>query len=295
MSLREDEYTIEDDLVADLLNDQIPQWADLALVRLDTIGTVNVAYRLGDDKLIRLPRTGSFSGGPQREARWLPVFAPVLPLEVPEYLVLGRPTDDYPSHWSVVRWIEGTNARRDNLDDLNSAATALGEFVVALRSVPTEAAPEGANHRGRGLSGVSDSFHHWLSRMAGEDFPHNDISTVWERCVLEGDWRGSPTWFHGDLQPGNLLARNGDLVAVIDWEGCSVGDPSSDLLAAWWLFHGDSRETFRTVTHAGSTEWQRAKGWALFMAVAAIPYYSDTNSGFASAARRVLNEILVGD
>ncbi len=33
-------------------------------------------------------------------------------------------------------------------------------------------------------------------------------------------------------------------------------------------------------------------GWALFMSVAAIPYYSETNPTFAGQARRALDEII---
>jgi aminoglycoside phosphotransferase (APT) family kinase protein len=295
MSLHENEYPIHDSLVTRLVSDQMPEWADLPLVRLETSGTVNVAYRLGDDKLIRLPRTDAYRGGPQREARWLPVFATSVPLETPAYLALGQPTGEYPCYWSVLRWIEGTNAHREVLDDLNAAATALSEFVLALRSVPTERAPEGGNYRGFGLAGVYDSFQCWLSQMPEDDVGRHRMSRIWEQCVSADEWSGPPTWFHSDLQPGNLLAWDGDLVAVIDWEGSTVGDPSSDLLAAWWLFDGDSRETFRSATGVGNAEWQRAKGWALLMAVAAIPYYTDTNPGFASQARSALNEILSDD
>lgn len=34
---------------------------------------------------------------------------------------------------------------------------------------------------------------------------------------------------HGDFWPGNLLWKDGELVAVIDWEDARIGDPLSDL------------------------------------------------------------------
>lgn len=94
---------------------------------------------------------------------------------------------------------------------------------------------------------------------------------VWESCLSAGEWAGPPRWFHSDLRGDNLIAHEGKLVGVIDWEGCTVGDPSTDYLAAWWLFDGDSRETFRSTCNAERSDWQRAKGWALHMAVVAIP------------------------
>ena len=97
---------------------------------------------------------------------------------------------------------------------------------------------------------------------------------------------------HTDLRGDNLIARDGRFAAVIDWEGCTVGDPSADHLGAWWLFDGESRETFRVVSRADKASWLRAMGWALLMSVAAIPYYADTNPVFVAQARRALNEIL---
>lgn len=292
MPLHDDEYLIDDRLVAQLVRDQMPQWSDLPIRRLETTGTVNVAYRLGDDKLIRLPRTAAFSDGPQREATWLPVFADAVPLETPEYLALGEPTPPFPSHWSVLRWIDGDNADRCNLENPEADAAALGEFILALRSVSTDGAPKGGSYRGFGLAGVTDSFDRWLAQIPDTEVDRSRVEAIWDLCRSADHWQGPPTWFHSDLHGGNLLARDGRLVAVIDWEGCTVGDPSSDLMAAWWLFDAKRRKTFRSVVGAGDAEWLRAKGWALFMAVAAIPYYSSTNVGFATEARRALEEIL---
>ena len=53
----------------------------------------------------------------------------------------GITTDDYPSPWSVLDWIEGENATRASLSDLNRAAERLGEFVLAMRTISTNGAP----------------------------------------------------------------------------------------------------------------------------------------------------------
>lgn len=291
MTLHDGEYPVDDTLVRELLVGQMPEWSDLPLIRLETSGTVNVAYRLGDDKVVRLPRTADFASGPQREARWLPVFASMVPLEVPEYLALGSPTGRYPSHWSVLRWIEGTNADRSSLYDLEAAATALGEFVVALRQVPTEGAPEGGSYRGFGLARADRSVRRWTAQLPPE-IDRSAVMAVWESCLGANEWNGPPRWFHSDLHSANLLARDGELVAVLDWEACTAGDPCADYVAAWWLFDDDSRETFRSATRANDSDWNRGMGWALHMAVAAIPYYTETNPDFAAQARKALRQIL---
>jgi aminoglycoside phosphotransferase (APT) family kinase protein len=105
-------------------------------------------------------------------------------------------------------------------------------------------------------------------------------------------WDGPPSWFHGDLYVNNLLARDGELVAVIDFEGCSAGDPSIDLIASWWMFDRSSREVFRETIEPDDAQWRRAKGWALFMGISAAFYYQDTNPTFAELAGRAIDEIL---
>jgi len=289
MALHDGEFRIDDELVAGLIARQMPEWSHLSLRRLDTAGTVNVAYRLGEDMLVRLPRHVDFQDGPLRESRWLPEIAPAVPLEIPEYLALGAPTDEYPSPWSVLGWIDGENAVPSALSDTTGATRRLGEFVLALRGVSTDDAPDG-NSRGRGLASKDSAFRRYLTL-----FPNNrdrtEILHIWEACLAALEWDGPPTWYHGDLHSGNLLARDGDVVAVIDFEGCGVGDPSSDLIAAWWMFDADSRPIFRDTIQPDEAQWIRGMGWALYMTVAAIPYYTDSNPEFAAMARRALDQI----
>jgi aminoglycoside phosphotransferase (APT) family kinase protein len=291
MTLHEGEFPIDDATVRRLLSDQMPAFADLPLHPIEASGTVNRIYRLGDDMVVRLPRTSAFGGGPAREARWMPVFRPLLPLEVPRYVALGRPSERYPSPWSVISWIEGDVAEPSALADLDGVADVLGRFVVALRDIPSDGAPPGGSYRGLGLAKVDADMRAWAGKLP-DDLDRSAVLRTWEDCLAYGEWTGRPTWFHSDLRSANLIASHGDLVGVIDWESCSVGDPSSDLLPAWWLFDGGSRETFRVATGAGKDEWHRAKGWALFMAVAAIPYYRTTNPVFVAHARKALAEIL---
>ena len=58
--------------------------------------------------------------------------------------------------------------------------------------------------------------------------------TTQETCVI-----------HSDIAAGNLLVANGDLAAVIDFGTCGVGDPACDLVIAWTMLSGQSRQAFR--------------------------------------------------
>ncbi len=288
--LHDNEFVIDSGVVRRLLAVQMPDLAERPLTRFRSSGTVNAVYRLGTDLVVRLPRAPDFSGGPQREAQWMPVFARSLPIHVPRYERLGTPTDEYPSHWSVLEWVEGIPVTAAEILDLDQAAVQLGEFVAAIRGVATEGAPKTGNYRAFGLANVDAGFKTWVEQLP-EDIDPRRVLDIWEVCLAVGDWEEQPSWLHSDLRGDNMIAREGQLAAVIDWEGCSVGDPSADHLAAWWLFGGDSRETFRTASHADKRTWFRAMGWALHMSVAAIPYYRETNPAFVAQARRALLEI----
>jgi len=72
------------------------------------------------------------------------------------------------------------------------------------------------------------------------------------RAALASIWpvpqQNAPTLLHGDYWPGNILWRDGKLVAVIDWEDAALGDPLIDLaisrLDIAWIFGIEAMLTF---------------------------------------------------
>ena len=97
---------------------------------------------------------------------------------------------------------------------------------------------------------------------------------------------------HGDLLPGNLLVVDGRLSAVIDFGCLNVGDPACDLQPAWNVFAGESRMRYRDELRVDDASWLRGRGWALFQAVLALPYYWDTNPGMIRQASHALAQVL---
>jgi aminoglycoside phosphotransferase (APT) family kinase protein len=92
--------------------------------------------------------------------------------------------------------------------------------------------------------------------------------------------------------PGNLLVRDGRLVAVIDLGVVGVGDPAVDLMPAWNLLPAQAAATYRRVLRTDDAEWERGRGWALVQAIGALPYYQRTNPAMAETARRTLAAVL---
>jgi aminoglycoside phosphotransferase (APT) family kinase protein len=115
---------------------------------------------------------------------------------------------------------------------------------------------------------------------------------AWEAALNTPAWKGPPVWLHGDLQSGNLLARDGRLCAVIDFGTLAVGDPACDMMVAWTLFDRESRAAFREAVAVDAATWARGRGWALSFGVIALPYYVVTNPGLAGIARYAIGEVL---
>src|SRR5690554_5776777 len=93
-----------------LIARQFPQWANLPFEPVNSSGTDNAIFRLGEDMAVRLPRVDGAIELVEKENRWLPILAPHLPLAIPTPLAMGMPVEGYPSRWSVYRWLKGENA-----------------------------------------------------------------------------------------------------------------------------------------------------------------------------------------
>ncbi len=103
---------------------------------------------------------------------------------------------------------------------------------------------------------------------------------------------GTPAWIHTDLLRPNLLVHGGRLCAVIDFGGVGVGDPAADVIPAWSVFGRAGRAVFRGSLDVDDRTWNRARGYALHQAAMIIPYYGQTNPGFAAMATRTVEEVL---
>ena len=106
IKMHDDEFEIDEALARRLLAAQFPQWSELPLARIESTGTVNAIFRLGDDMAVRLPRTPRWHDI-DYEIGLLTRFAARLPLTIPDALGVGEPEAGYPWKWGVFRWLEG--------------------------------------------------------------------------------------------------------------------------------------------------------------------------------------------
>jgi aminoglycoside phosphotransferase (APT) family kinase protein len=284
-----DEVHIDAALVGRLVSEQFPRWAGLRIRAVPSTGTVNAIYRIGDRLCARLPRVEAWARDLDREWRWLPRLAPRLSLRIPEPVAKGHPAGPYPFSWAVYGWIEGEPYSDGLVEDEEEAALDLARFVAELRRVePDRGAPRAGRPPLRELDGITREAIGASRRVIDGDA----ATAAWERSLEAPTWRGTPVWVHADLLRPNVLVREGQIQAVIDFGGVGVGDPAADVIAAWSVFGRSGRKVFRDALDVDDSTWNRARGLALHQAAMIIPYYRETNPGFVVLARRTVDEIL---
>ncbi|RWH34234.1 MAG: aminoglycoside phosphotransferase family protein [Mesorhizobium sp.] len=279
-------------LVRRLVDAQFPEWRHLPVKPVAFGGWDNRTFHLGDTMAVRLPSAAPYALQVEKEHRWLPKLAPLLPLPIPEPLAMGEPAAGYPWHWSVYRWIEGETAKTGHIADLRAFAVSLAEFLVALKRIDPTAGPAPGQHnfyRGGPLAVYDGEARQAIAALEGR-IDTQAATAVWKAALAAG-WHGSPVWFHGDVASGNLLVEDGRLSAVIDFGTSGVGDPSCDLAIAWTLFEGESHEAFRARIAVDDATWARGRGWTLWKALITVAGH-DANQAEVGRQRRVIDEVL---
>jgi aminoglycoside phosphotransferase (APT) family kinase protein len=280
-------------LVSRLVRTQFPEWAQLPVRPVEVDGWDNATFRLGDTMSVRLPSARHYVEAVAKEQRWLPILAPQLPLPVPQPLAMGAPAYGFPWPWSVYRWIDGTSVTTETVADLPRFAADLADFLAALYKIDSAGGPAPGTHnffRGGPLTVYDGETREQLEALTG----HIDTvlaADVWQ-AALDAAWQGSPVWFHGDAQPGNLLLADGRLSAVLDFGTCGVGDPACDTTIAWTFLSGESSRVFRERLPVDSATWVRGRGWAIWKAMKVLSAALEHDAQEAAFTMDVIQKIL---
>jgi aminoglycoside phosphotransferase (APT) family kinase protein len=290
-----DEVETDAALVQRLLAAQFPQWAGLPIERVPSSGTDNALYRLGSELVVRLPRILSAVGEVDKDSRWLPQLAPLLPIAIPTPLAKGEPAEGYPWTWGVYSWLDGRNPTLVTVGGREELARDLASFVNALHGIDLPGVPPARRGRrplGQTQAERADAA---LRELRGLGLIDVDAAAAaWAEAVEAPAWSGPPVPVHGDLLAGNLLVRAGRLAGVIDWSLFGLGDPACDLMVAWNVLPAGARALFRAEVGVDDVTWARGRGWALSQALIALPYYRETNPVFAANAHHVIGEAVAG-
>lgn len=260
-------------------------------------GWDNELYRIGNERVARLPRRALGAEIIKNEQRWLPRLAMRLPLPVPSPERIGVPAHGYPYWWSVVPYLPGIPAAVGSFDPAE-AATAVGSFLGALH-VPAPADAPANPFRGVPLAQRAGRFAANLalvSQTCRDEGDWDAVRQVWGAALAAPGHEAPPVWLHGDLHPANILVNDGQVSGVIDFGDITAGDPASDLSVAWMLLPAGGQDGFWSAYQAaggaaGDDLRIRSRGWALNLAIVFLAH-SEDNPVLLEIGRRTLTAVL---
>lgn len=163
-------------------------------------------------------------------------------LPVPEPYYLDQSGEIFPISYVVIEYVEGkTEFTTAYIPDLIQQFTACLSRIHQVDCAKLDVSF---------LSPVERRYERILNARPATLDESLDEGHV--RDVLEASWtlpqRNAPAFLHGDYWPGNLLWRDGRLVAIVDWEDAVLGDPLADLansrVEVMWAYGDDAMREF---------------------------------------------------
>ena len=294
MDMHPGQLAISPGTVRELVDAQFPQWRALAIRPVDSQGTVNAIFRVGDHLAARLPLEPGDPGAMRRhlesEARAASELAGRTRFATPEPVALGEPGAGYPLPWLVQTWLPGMTATDEDPGGSAAFAQDLAEFISGVRGISTG----GRTFSGSGRGGDLASHDAWMQTCFSRsghlvDVPR--LRRMWDIFrELPHSGRGD-VMSHGDLIPGNVLVSGGRLAGVLDVGGLGPADPALDLVAAWHLLEPGPRQVFRDDLRCDDLDWERGKAWAFEQAMGAVWYYAGSNLAMSRMGQRTLQRI----
>lgn len=282
MSFPEADIEITEKFVRNLVTTQFPEFSEHSISFLSE-GFDNANFRLGDSLMIRLPRRTLGAELVKSEIEWLPKLEHQLPISVPAPIKIGKPSEAYPWSWSIVSFFEGNSALYESISE--SEIEKLVHFLKVLHHVNPSGAPSNP-YRGVPLSSRDQDVKNRIKEIEqnGIAVP-SPIKNLWEMAIAE-PIDSKPCLIHGDLHPNNIVVKDGEIQAIIDWGDVTKGDPATDLVSFWMLIEDSElrRKAFEAYG-ASQSIIKRSIGWAVFY----VALFLNPDSGYTNLGEKMVS------
>lgn len=253
--------------IRELIESQFPHFKDEMIRPIELQGHDHRTYYLGDEFLIRICSHPRYRYQVVKEYQFLPVFPSYLDLKIPSYRYLGVPTPLFPFHFGILQWIPGESKSELSSDEQQHVAKTIRHFLCQLHTIPTENGILFGKHnffRGGPISIYAKEAVDAIEKLY---FSKSTLLKVMNDAVRQSTY--SPdVWVHGDLDLSNLLFDQTHCIAVIDFGGMAIGDPSCDFAFGYLCLDKKARDEF--YSDVPMEIIKKARGWACWKAVISL-------------------------
>jgi len=249
---------VDIDRVTIWLQERAPELAPPLTFELIQGGHSNLTFRVTDSAgqrwVLRRPPLGQVLATAHDMGREHKVLSALQPTDVPVPPVVGLCTDDdvTGAPFYVMSFVDGTVVR----DAAGASELSIGQRAAAGASIVDTLADihavdvdlVGLGDLGRKEDYIPRQLKRWYGQF--EKSKTRELPVVEEvyQYLLENvPDQGPATIVHGDYRLDNcMLGPDGRILAVLDWEICTLGDPLADvgLLQVYWADPGEP-------THSG--------------------------------------------
>jgi aminoglycoside 2''-phosphotransferase len=176
------------------------------------------------DLIVRIPRHAEAEAALRREAGLLSRVRPALPIAVPDIRIVYSEVGLIAIHPRLAgEPFHSLDGFSD--DDQDQMARDLVSFLQTLHALPLTIVGDGQRE---------DGWRELADRLKSDVLPRLSPTTG---TVIDGAFRRfaeqaadvPAAVIHGDFGTGNILATDNRVTGVIDFAGCSIGDPAYDL------------------------------------------------------------------
>jgi aminoglycoside phosphotransferase (APT) family kinase protein len=166
-----------------------------------------------------------------------------LPFEVPVTLGITRAGD---SRAVASTFLGGQPASLAEFESSPSLLKSAATVLAAIHSLPTAVVRQ-AGLTARDAEEVRMAAARLIRRAAQSGLLPSTVEARWQQAI-DADvlWSFEPTVIHGSIDAESLLCETDEVVGVLGWSECSLGDPATDLS---WLFASSAEAAEAALAH----------------------------------------------
>ncbi|WP_426572227.1 phosphotransferase family protein [Aquihabitans sp. McL0605] len=216
-------------------------------------GRSNLTYRVTDtadgDWVLRRPPTGHVLATAHDMGREHRIISALAPTDVPVAPVVGLCTDESinGAPFYVMEFVDGLVIRdafvadKLTVEQRAAAGRSIAATLAKIHAVDPDAV--GLGELGRKEGYIARQLKRWSNQFEqARTREVEEVTAAYERLLEHIPEQGAPAIVHGDYRLDNCMVDDdGDVIAVLDWELCTLGDPLADLgvLMVYWTEAGD--------------------------------------------------------